>query len=188
MSRQDTFFEWLLKQSHREDMVGVFSSSIEENSEYFDEEMKSTEDVHLCKSKWNEFIQEYPDLFPPFEYFEEAFEEYLIKKQLVKLEKCIVCNKNKIFGNKCFYCRTQKKKYIYFIQSYDGAVKIGITDDVSRRLKQGQTWHHTKLRVVKLIENASLKKERELHERFSEYRLDNDGGDEWFTEEVLDFI
>lgn len=63
----------------------------------------------------------------------------------------------------------------YFIQAGDGPVKIGSTHgDPNRRLKELQTGSSEPLRLLGTLDGAEW--ERELHERFAEWRLHG----EWF--------
>jgi hypothetical protein len=66
---------------------------------------------------------------------------------------------------------------IYFIlNSKNNTVKIGKTDNLQKRLSQLQTASDSCL-VVILTLPGNIEKERELHVRFSDYRLNG----EWFT-------
>lgn len=76
---------------------------------------------------------------------------------------------------------------IYFIQAETGgAVKVGWTSSRSAesRLQQLQCGNPNKLRIVRLIENASQGDERALHKRFSSLRVLN----EWFDASVLEEV
>ena len=90
------------------------------------------------------------------------------------------------------YCLDDEPKYkytVYFIRDGLGHIKIGITDDVVRRLNQLQTSNPVKLELyagfgVKSQFDAR-EIERHLHEKFSGRRLHG----EWFDEEkVLEFL
>lgn len=75
---------------------------------------------------------------------------------------------------------------VYFIQAGDnGAIKIGYTDNVNKRLKQIQTGNPYKLNLLKVI-NGNYETERTIHKLFSKDRLEG----EWFTptKELLKFI
>lgn len=67
---------------------------------------------------------------------------------------------------------------VYFIRNtHNGNVKIGITANVSRRLKQLQgNYDPGALIVVGVISQGGIDVERQLHERFAQYRLHG----EWF--------
>ncbi len=67
---------------------------------------------------------------------------------------------------------------VYFIRNtHNGNVKIGITADVSRRLKQLQgNYDPEALIVIGVIPQGGIDVERELHARFAQYRLHG----EWF--------
>lgn len=72
----------------------------------------------------------------------------------------------------------------YIVQGFPlTPVKIGKAEDVERRITQIQTGHYTRLRVLLVLDGDH---ERELHERFSEYRLVG----EWFmwSEKIEKFI
>jgi len=75
---------------------------------------------------------------------------------------------------------------IYFIQSEnDGAIKIGITKDIKKRLKALQTSNPYKLNLLYSI-NGGKSLEDNLHNKFKQYRLNG----EWFepAQEILDYI
>jgi hypothetical protein len=57
-----------------------------------------------------------------------------------------------------------------------GSVKIGVTDDVEKRLRNMQTGNHQALAVIRLFEGGEAE-ERQLHERFADHRLSG----EWFS-------
>ncbi|HEY6254511.1 MAG TPA: GIY-YIG nuclease family protein [Xanthobacteraceae bacterium] len=67
---------------------------------------------------------------------------------------------------------------VYMIQAggEHGPVKIGVTDDVEKRLIGMQTGNHQRLVVLRLFEGGAAE-ERLLHERFADHRLDG----EWFS-------
>lgn len=73
---------------------------------------------------------------------------------------------------------------IYFIRSGKyGPVKIGWTDSgVESRLAALQCGNPEELTICKVIENKSITDERELHRKFSAFRIRG----EWFSAEVLD--
>ena len=80
----------------------------------------------------------------------------------------------------------QDFRKVYFVQAVDGGpIKIGISFDPTSRLRSIQTGSHSKLIVIGTIPGGR-RKERELHERFREFRLNG----EWFRAEsaLLDFI
>jgi len=73
------------------------------------------------------------------------------------------------------------KSYAYFIQAVSGgAIKIGRTNDLDRRLRELQTSHHEKLKVLKYItfdsEDEVRRFESLMHERYTSHRLQG----EWF--------
>lgn len=67
--------------------------------------------------------------------------------------------------------------FVYFIQGQDdGPIKIGFTRDVAGRLRQLQTGHHDRLRVLRSMRGDKAL-EAWLHRRFAAHRLTG----EWFT-------
>ena len=76
---------------------------------------------------------------------------------------------------------------IYFIQAGEyGPVKIGFTDcGIKKRIDQMQSGNHRKLNIIGYM-FGTVKKEKELHKKFDEYRLLG----EWFfaSPELLSFI
>ena len=70
--------------------------------------------------------------------------------------------------------------FVYFIKAGDGAVKIGQSADVEKRLEQLRTGNHLPLSLLAKTRCASvadaLDLERELHARFARLRLEG----EWF--------
>lgn len=82
---------------------------------------------------------------------------------------------------------TAKPPDVYFIRSQrDGPVKIGIARCVDSRLASLQTAHPYPLEVVATIPRGGRPKERELHKRFADYRLNG----EWFewSDEMEAFV
>lgn len=79
-----------------------------------------------------------------------------------------------------------KKDVVYFIGDKENkVVKIGYTNDIKNRLQVIQTGYPRKLEVFTTI-NGDMKLERQLHDKFSKYRLHG----EWFElcEEINDYI
>ena len=70
--------------------------------------------------------------------------------------------------------------YLYFITNKDSAVKIGVSRDPRKRLKQLQTGNHTPLKIKKLVKlksrSEAYKLEAELHQKFKNKKILN----EWF--------
>ena len=83
---------------------------------------------------------------------------------------------------------------VYFISDGHGYVKIGVADDVNKRLKQLQTANPHPLMIVKTIKSYNcddLDLEAWLHSEFQDYQCKTTNYvSEWFTEEgaVVDFI
>ena len=79
----------------------------------------------------------------------------------------------------------KERTNVYFIQSVmGGPVKIGKADDIQERLRQHQTGSPFILEVIKTYENVEPKFEKELHDKFKEYRIHG----EWFDEKILSLI
>ena len=81
----------------------------------------------------------------------------------------------------------EKPPDVYFIRSQRGGpVKIGIACCVDSRVASLQTAHPYPLEVVATIPHGGRPKERELHKRFGNYRLNG----EWFewSAEMEEFI
>ena len=79
-----------------------------------------------------------------------------------------------------------RTRCLYFIQcDDDGPIKIGVTVDLSGRLQALQLANHHELKII-ATENASLKREKELHERFGYLKIRG----EWFKpgNELLAYI
>lgn len=82
--------------------------------------------------------------------------------------------------------RRQPIPCVYFVQSIiGGPIKIGVTADVSERLRAYRTHHPYPLRVLATY-RAKPDAERELHERFGHLRAEG----EWFeaAPELLAFV
>lgn len=77
-------------------------------------------------------------------------------------------------------------EYVYFISS-DDKIKIGYTKNIKRRLKQLQTSNSSQLILLGYIE-GDKNVEKQLHKRFAQYRIRENG--EWFNcnDEILDYI
>lgn len=76
---------------------------------------------------------------------------------------------------------------VYFIQaSTGGPIKIGLTTDVNRRLKELQMCCPIPLQIIHVIPGGDQKLEKQLHKSFSLHRLHG----EWFdaTGDLLKFI
>ena len=78
--------------------------------------------------------------------------------------------------------------YLYFIQAgKDGPIKIGITNDIEKRLKSLQTANSKKLEVLYYTKTSSPRKsEKLLHDHFRENNING----EWFRPDkyLLDHI
>ena len=85
----------------------------------------------------------------------------------------------------CDSCACRFLGYVYFVQAERGGpVKIGVTDDLDRRLSMLQASSAERLVVIYALP-GDRRTELELHKRFSEHRIRG----EWFAEEpVLEWI
>jgi hypothetical protein len=74
---------------------------------------------------------------------------------------------------------------IYFVQGYNGAIKIGWADNVDRRVAELQSASPVELKELGRMHGSNVK-EKELHTRFARYRIRG----EWFepAEELLEYI
>ena len=80
---------------------------------------------------------------------------------------------------------TQKTTNVYFIQSVvGGPIKIGVAGNPEERMKQHQTGSPFRLKIVHIIWGVSYQTEKELHNRFANYRLHG----EWFSEKILGLL
>lgn len=92
----------------------------------------------------------------------------------------------KIFG---YAYGKQIGSNVYFIRDGTGYIKIGVADDVAKRLSSLQTANHHELEVFMILHVGSKddarKIEKELHEKFNGERIKG----EWFSEcKILDFL
>jgi len=90
--------------------------------------------------------------------------------------------------------KEEKEKYIYFIQAKElGYVKIGVSDNPERRLKELQKGRLDELILLTYIE-GNIELEKKFHKRFAKYNLksikNNFNEDEWFLgdKEILTAI
>lgn len=84
-----------------------------------------------------------------------------------------------------FPIRYEKKPIVYLITDNIGSIKIGKTNDISRRLRDLQTGNANVLGIIALFECGSMheatKLEEELHNHFSFCKLIG----EWFSIEPV---
>lgn len=75
--------------------------------------------------------------------------------------------------------------YIYIIQDINGFIKIGHSKNVNKRLKQLQTAHRAKLKLIAYAQ-APTYIEKRLHKMFFYHRCNG----EWFecTQELLNTL
>lgn len=76
-------------------------------------------------------------------------------------------------------------RLVYFISGENGNIKIGITQDIVKRMESLQCGSSAKLKLL-AVARGGAKYEKELHERFSQARVRG----EWFepVPELLDLI
>lgn len=90
-------------------------------------------------------------------------------------------------GNRAYSCAetVPASGFIYFVTDGTGAVKIGFTENVRRRLAGLQTGHHAPLVLMGAIP-ATLDAEQFIHQKFKHLKIRG----EWFrsTQELIDFI
>jgi len=68
-------------------------------------------------------------------------------------------------------------KSVYLVQSESGAVKIGVSKDVDRRLSDLQVAHPHDLTLLACVESSNANSlENRLHDRYSKYNING----EWF--------
>lgn len=72
--------------------------------------------------------------------------------------------------------RKRFRRDVYFIGTADGPVKIGMTCDVRRRLKELRTERAERLAVLALVKDGGSFAEMRYHSRFAPYRLSG----EWY--------
>ncbi len=78
------------------------------------------------------------------------------------------------------------KGYVYFLRSEnEGEIKIGYAVDVEKRVKQLQTGHPQKLKVMATLK-GDMELEKDIHDKFYKHRLNG----EWFEPhpDLLAFI
>jgi hypothetical protein len=75
---------------------------------------------------------------------------------------------------------------VYFIQAGEGAIKIGWSQDVFRRIIELQTASAEKLKLLGVIPSVTMQEERNLHRRFASIRKEA----EWFqpSSELLSYV
>lgn len=75
--------------------------------------------------------------------------------------------------------------FIYFISDNNGHIKIGVTEDVTRRMQQLQTGNAMELSLIHSIRMNSMSDaydlETILHRTFDEYQVKN----EWYRGDVV---
>ena len=85
---------------------------------------------------------------------------------------------------------------LYVLSDGSGFVKIGITNDIEKRIKARQVGNPRPISIIKIYEYdhklfKGFKKNHEqyienaLHEYFSEYRVKVSSASEWFSEEAV---
>ncbi len=104
-------------------------------------------------------------------------------------EKQIAFVKSLVQAHKIKKSKAKPKKYKLYAISDGEAVKLGISVNIGKRLKQIQTGHPKPLKVLwKLYAGATTgaayKTERKLHRLCSKYRVRG----EWFKPECMDLV
>jgi T5orf172 domain len=94
------------------------------------------------------------------------------------------------YGSVAAYCLKQQADVererrgvgaVYFMQTEEGwPIKIGWSRDPQARMRQLQTAHGQLLRIIAVLPNVRIGKERELHKQFAASRLQG----EWFQPSV----
>ncbi len=138
-----------------------------------------SESPDFCK-KVNEYLK-HPSLHFLYEEYLENKKKEQEKEE--EEEKRITLYMRKI--------KEQEKKpkpppHIYFIKSSSNSIKIGITNNIERRIEQIQKTSGFILSVEGIIPYGGYDKEQELHELFNQYRI----GNEWFiySDEIKKYI
>ena len=72
---------------------------------------------------------------------------------------------------------------VYFISDESGNIKIGIAENIKKRLDLLQTGNSQKLKLVKHIKGGGKETEKRLHNKYKKYHIRG----EWYTNEVLTF-
>jgi hypothetical protein len=89
--------------------------------------------------------------------------------------------------NETKHCHTNinPNNHLYFIQAENGAIKIGISKKVKKRLRDLQTASPLKLKIIKIMKGKAHL-EGELHKQFHDYNIHG----EWFNpaQELLYYI
>jgi len=84
------------------------------------------------------------------------------------------------------YIKSEWMGFVYFIQSgNNGAIKIGYTKDVDRRIKELQTSNPEKLNLLLKV-GAEPNDEKVMHDKFKKYCINL----EWYSpsDELIKFI
>lgn len=70
------------------------------------------------------------------------------------------------------YCRIpymKKSSYVYFVQSEDGFIKIGCTQNLKSRIRHIQIYNHMKIRLIGKVKGGH-DVEAKLHKKFKKHR------------------
>jgi hypothetical protein len=80
-------------------------------------------------------------------------------------------------------------KDLYFLYSDTGLIKIGISNDVDRRVKEVARLVKSNLQIVKVLKDSS-QYEKTLHQIFSDINIPYMNQTEWFhpTQDLMSFI
>jgi hypothetical protein len=84
---------------------------------------------------------------------------------------------------------SNQNKLLYFLEAENGLIKVGITNDIRRRVNQLQNQLGTKIRVLKLLDGKSAY-EKIIHNLYSDDNIIYKGQTEWFhpTHKLIRFI
>jgi hypothetical protein len=84
---------------------------------------------------------------------------------------------------------SNQNKLLYFLEAENGLIKVGITNDIRRRVNQLQNQLDTKIRVLKLLDGKSAY-EKIIHNLYSDDNIIYKGQTEWFhpTHKLIRFI
>lgn len=87
------------------------------------------------------------------------------------------------------YQISNQNKLLYFLEAENGLIKVGITNNINRRVNQLQRELNTKIRVLKLIDGKSAY-EKVIHNLYSDDNIIYKGQTEWFhpTHKLIKFI
>jgi hypothetical protein len=108
--------------------------------------------------------------------------ETTVRAYLLRNGKTISCGCAIKDGQRRWAAEKYPNSFLYMIQSEAGPVKIGVAEDIDRRMNQIKTSSPVGFRVMVVLDDG-YRLEAELHERFKKDKLHG----EWFapTDEIL---